>query len=170
MTEKEVLEKLNFFKESIFSLKKEIAEDEELIVGLTNSNEDFQKEIKKLKEEVEYWKEKAMENPEEISEMENYKESSQKMFDEYTKRIQEIERLKKKLSIKEATENKDVKIVMKPAEIELEEMLKKIEKEGFKNIPTEKRVKMLEEQRKQIEENEKCFKTDRKQLERQFTL
>ena len=170
MTEKEVLEKLNFFKESIFSLKKEIAEDEELIVGLTNSNEDFQKEIKKLKEEVEYWKEKAMENPEEINEMENYKESSQKMFDEYTKRIQEIERLKKKLSIKEATENKDVKIVMKPAEIELEEMLKKIEKEGFKNIPTEKRVKMLEEQRKQIEENEKCFKTDRKQLERQFTL
>ena len=170
MTEKEVLEKLNFFKESIFSLKKEIAEDEELIVGLTNSNEDFQKEIKKLKEEVEYWKEKAMENPEEINELENYKESSQKMFDEYTKRIQEMERLKKKLSIKEATENKDVKIVMKPAEIELEEMLKKIEKEGFRNIPNEKRVKMLEEQRKQIEENEKCFKTDRKQLERQFTL
>ena len=170
MTEKEVLEKLNFFKESIFSLKKEITEDEELIVGLTNSNEGFQEEIKKLKEEVEYWKEKAIENPEEINEMENYKESSQKMFDEYTKRIQEIERLKKKLSIKEATENKDVKIVMKPAEIELEEMLKKIEKEGFSNIPSKKRVKMLEEQRKQIEENEKCFKTDRKQLERQFTL
>ena len=170
MTEKEVLEKLNFFKESISSLKKEIAEDEELILGLTNSNEDFQKEIKKLKEEVEYWKEKAMENPEEINELENYKESSQKMFDEYTKRIQEMERLKKKLSIKEATENKDVKIVMKPAEIELEEMLKKIKKEGFRNIPNEKRVKMLEEQRKQIEENEKCFKTDRKQLERQFTL
>ena len=170
MTEKEVLEKLNFFKESIFSLKKEITEDEELIVGLTNSNEDFQEEIKKLKEEVEYWKEKAMENPEEINEMENYKESSQKMFDEYTKRIQEMERLKKKLSIKEATENKDVKIVMKPAEIELEEMLKKIEKEGFSNIPSKKRVKMLEEQRKQIEESEKCFKADRKQLERQFTL
>lgn len=148
MTEKEVLEKLNFFKESIFSLKKEIAENEKLIVGLTNSNEGFQEEIKKLKEEVEYWKEKAMENPEEINEMENYKESSQKMFDEYTKRIQEMERLKKKLSIKEATENKDVKIVMKPAEIELEEMLKKIEKEGFSNIPNEKRVKMLEEQRK----------------------
>ena len=129
MTEKEVLEKLNFFKESIFSLKKEIAEDEELIVGLTNSNEGFQEEIKKLKEEVEYWKEKAMENSEEINEVENYKESSQKMFDEYTKRIQEMERLKKKLSIKEATENKDVKIVMKPAEIELEEMLKKIEKD-----------------------------------------
>ena len=59
---------------------------------------------------------------------------------------------------------------MKPAEIELEEMLKKIEKEGFRNIPTEERVKMLEGQRKQIEESEKCFKTDRKQLERQFTL
>ena len=170
MTEKEVLEKLNFFKESIFSLKKEIAENEELIVGLTNSNEDFQEEIKKLKEEVEYWKEKAMENPEEINEVENYKESSQKMFDEYTKHIQEMERLKKKLSIKEATENKDVKIVMKPAEIELEEMLKKIEKKGFSNIPNEKRVKTLEEQRKQIEESEKCFKADRKQLERQFTL
>ena len=82
MTEKEVLEKLNFFKESIFSLKKEIAENEELIVGLTNANKGFQEEIKKLNEEVEYWKEKAMENPEEINEVENYKESSQKMFDE----------------------------------------------------------------------------------------
>ena len=170
MTEKEVLEKLNFFKESIFSLKKEIAEDEELIVGLTNSNEGFQEEIKKLKEEVEYWKEKAMENPEEINEIENYKESSQKIFDEYTKRIQEIERLKKKLSIKEATENKDLMIYMKPTETELARVLKKIEKEGFSNIPNEKRVKMLEEQRKQIEESEKCFKADRKQLERQFTL
>ena len=29
---------------------------------------------------------------------------------------------------------------------------------------------MLEEQRKRIEESEECFKTDRKQLERQFTL
>ena len=37
---------------------------------------------------------------------------------------------------------------MKPAEIELEEMLKKIEKKGFSNIPNEKRVKTLEEQRK----------------------
>ena len=55
---------------------------------------------------------------------------------------------------------------MKPAEIELEEMLKKIEKEGFNNIPNKKRVKMLEEQRKQIKESEKCFKTDRKQIER----
>ena len=29
---------------------------------------------------------------------------------------------------------------------------------------------MLEEQRKRIEESEECFKTDRKQLEKQFTL
>lgn len=48
--------------------------------------------------------------------------------------------------------------------------LEKIAKEGFKPIPTEKRIKMLKEQRKRIEESEKCFKTDRKQLERQFTL
>lgn len=43
-------------------------------------------------------------------------------------------------------------------------------KKGFKLIPTKKRVKMLEEQRKRIEESEECFKTDRNQLERQFTL
>ena len=53
---------------------------------------------------------------------------------------------------------------------ETELILEKIAKEGFKPIPTRKRVKMLEEQRKRIEESEKCFKTDRKQLERQFTL
>ena len=51
-----------------------------------------------------------------------------------------------------------------------EKILEKIAKEGFKPIPTEMRVKMLERQRKRIEESEKCFKTDRKQLERQFTL
>lgn len=49
-------------------------------------------------------------------------------------------------------------------------ILEKIAKEGFKSIPLKKRVKMLEAQRKRIEESEKCFKTDRKQLERQFTL
>lgn len=53
---------------------------------------------------------------------------------------------------------------------EIELILEKIVKEGFKPIPTEKRVKILEEQRKRIEKSEKCFKTDRKQLERQFTL
>lgn len=53
---------------------------------------------------------------------------------------------------------------------ELELMIDKIAKDGFKPISIEKRVKMLEEQRKRIEESEKCFKTDRKQLERQFTL
>lgn len=50
-----------------------------------------------------------------------------------------------------------------------EQILEKIVKEGFKPIPIKKRVKMLEKQRKRIEESEKCFKTDRKQLERQFT-
>ena len=48
--------------------------------------------------------------------------------------------------------------------------LEEIAKKGFKSIPLKKRVKMLEAQRKRIEESEKCFKTDRKQLERQFTL
>ena len=48
--------------------------------------------------------------------------------------------------------------------------LEKIAKEGFKSIPIKKRVRILERQRKRIEESEKCFKTDRKQLERQFTL
>ena len=51
-----------------------------------------------------------------------------------------------------------------------EVILEKVAKEGFKSIPLKKRVKMLEKQRKRIEESERCFKTDRKQLERQFTL
>ena len=56
---------------------------------------------------------------------------------------------------------------------EVEPVLKKIAdvlKKGFKFIPIKKRVKMLEEQRKRFEESEECFKTDRNQLERQFTL
>ena len=56
------------------------------------------------------------------------------MFDEYTKRIQEMERLKKKLSIKEAAEKKDVKIVMKPAEIELEDILNEKGKDKLKKV------------------------------------
>ena len=54
--------------------------------------------------------------------------------------------------------------------IKEEQILEKIAKEGFKPIPLKKRIKMLKAQRKRIEESEKCFKTDRKQLERQFTL
>lgn len=57
----------------------------------------------------------------------------------------------------------------KEAEL-MSEKIASVLKKGFKLIPTEKRVKMLEEQRKRIEESEECFKTDRKQLEKQFTL
>jgi hypothetical protein len=53
---------------------------------------------------------------------------------------------------------------------EMEKVLSECVKNGFSSIPIEKRVKQLEEQRKRIEESEKCYKTDRKQLERQFTL
>lgn len=57
----------------------------------------------------------------------------------------------------------------KEAELMSEKITRYIKKE-FKLIPIKKRVKTLEEQRKRIEESEECFKTDRKQLERQFTL
>lgn len=53
---------------------------------------------------------------------------------------------------------------------EMEKALSECVKNGFSSIPIEKRVKQLEEQRKRVEESEKCYKTDRKQLERQFTL
>ena len=53
---------------------------------------------------------------------------------------------------------------------EMEKALSECIKDGFPSIPIEERVKQLEEQRKRIEESEKCYKTDRKQLERQFTL
>ena len=57
----------------------------------------------------------------------------------------------------------------KEAEL-MSEKIAGVLKKGFKLIPTEKRVKILKEQRKRIEESEECFKTDRKQLEKQFTL
>ena len=53
----------------------------------------------------------------------------------------------------------------KEAEL-MSEKITVVLKKGFKLIPTKKRVKMLEEQRKRIEGSEKCFKTDRKQLEK----
>ena len=37
-------------------------------------------------------------------------------------------------------------------------------------MSTEEREKVLEDIEKRVEESERCFKTDRKQLERQFTL
>ena len=57
----------------------------------------------------------------------------------------------------------------KEAEL-MSEKIADVLKKGFKIIPAKKRVKMLEEQRKRIEESEECFKTNRNQLERQFTL
>lgn len=57
----------------------------------------------------------------------------------------------------------------KEAEL-MSEKIASVLKKGFKLIPTKKRIKMLEEQRKRIEESVECFKTDRKQLEKQFTL
>ena len=52
----------------------------------------------------------------------------------------------------------------------MEQILQKCIDKGFKPVSTKKRIKFLREQEKRIEEGEKCFKTDRKQLERQFTL
>lgn len=55
-------------------------------------------------------------------------------------------------------------------EAEIERALKECIEKGFRSIPIEERIKILEEQKKRVEESERCFKTDRKQLERQFTL
>lgn len=52
----------------------------------------------------------------------------------------------------------------------LEQILREVIEKGFKPMSTEERKKVLEEQKKRVEESERCFKTDRKQLERQFTL
>ena len=51
-----------------------------------------------------------------------------------------------------------------------EKILQECIEKGFKPVPIKKRVKILEKQKKKIEESERCFNTDRKQLERQFTL
>ena len=51
-----------------------------------------------------------------------------------------------------------------------EEILQECIKKGFKPVPINKRVKFLKKLEKKIEKSERCFKTDRKQLERQFTL
>ena len=53
---------------------------------------------------------------------------------------------------------------------EMEKALLECVKNGFPSIPIKERVKQLEEQRKRIEETEKCYKVTREQLQRQFTL
>ena len=51
-----------------------------------------------------------------------------------------------------------------------EKILQECIEKGFKPVSIEKRIKILEKQKKEIEESERCFNTYRKQLERQFTL
>lgn len=53
---------------------------------------------------------------------------------------------------------------------EMEKVLSECVKDGFPSIPIEERVKQLEEQRKRVEESEKCYKVTKEQLQRQFTL
>jgi ribosome maturation protein Sdo1 len=51
-----------------------------------------------------------------------------------------------------------------------EQILREVIEKGFKPMSTEERERVLEAMEKRVEESERCFKTDRKQLERQFTL
>ena len=51
-----------------------------------------------------------------------------------------------------------------------EQILREVIEKGFKPMSIEEREKVLEAIEKRVEESERCFKTDRKQLERQFTL
>ena len=53
---------------------------------------------------------------------------------------------------------------------EMEQVLLECCKNGFKPIPLKERIKMLKEQKKKVEETEKCFKVSREQLQRQFTI
>ena len=69
MTEKEVLEKLDFFKQA----------------------------IQKLKEERDYWKEQAEENPQEVCEVEEWKEKFQALNDEKLKDTETINDLQSKI-------------------------------------------------------------------------
>lgn len=47
---------------------------------------------------------------------------------------------------------------------EMEQALLECCENGFKSIPLKKRIKILKEQKKKVEETEKCFKVSREQL------
>ena len=68
MTESEVLEKLDFFKQA----------------------------IQKLKEELEYWKEQALENPQEVCETEGWTEAWKKLNEERLNDAETISELRRK--------------------------------------------------------------------------
>lgn len=53
---------------------------------------------------------------------------------------------------------------------EIEQALLECCKNGFKHITLKERIKMLKEQKKKADEEEKRFKTSREQLQRQFTI
>jgi chromosome segregation ATPase len=125
MTEKEVLEKLDFFKQA----------------------------IQKLKEERDYWREQAEENPQEVCEVEEWKEKFQALNDEKLKDAETINDLQSKIE--------QVRNDFTDADLECDRLKVEIERADSAYA---KLAKMYNEKKPEVDSDKKYTEEDLKKL------
>ena len=125
MTEKEVLEKLDFFKQA----------------------------IQKLKEERDYWKEQAEENPQEVCEVEEWKEKFQALNDEKLKDAETINDLQSKIE--------QVRNDFTDADLECDRLKAEIERADSAYA---KLAKMYNDKKPEVDSDKKYTEEDLKKL------
>lgn len=125
MTEKEVLEKLDFFKQA----------------------------IQKLKEERDYWKEQAEENPQEVCEVEEWKEKFQALNDEKLKDAETINDLQSKIE--------QVRNDFTDADLECDRLKSEIERADSAYA---KLAKMYNDKKPEVDSDKKYTEEDLKKL------
>lgn len=130
MTEKEVLEKLDFFKQA----------------------------IRKLKEERDYWKEQAEENPQEVCEIEEWKEKFQALNDEKLKDAETINDLQSKIE--------QVRNDFTDADLECDRLKSEIERADSAYA---KLAKMYNEKKPEVDSDKKYTEEDLKKLLKKAT-
>ena len=125
MTEKEVLEKLDFFKQA----------------------------IRKLKEERDYWKEQAEENPQEVCEVEEWEEKFQALNDEKLKDAETINDLQSKIE--------QIRNDFTDADLECDRLKSEIERADSAYA---KLAKMYNEKKPEVDSDKKYTEEDLKKL------
>ena len=130
MTEKEVLEKLDFFKQA----------------------------IRKLKEERDYWKEQAEENPQEVCEVEEWKEKFQTLNDEKLKDAETINDLQSKIE--------QVRNDFTDADLECDRLKAEIERADSAYA---KLAKMYNDKKPEVDSDKKYTEEDLKKLLKKAT-
>ena len=130
MTEKEVLEKLDFFKQA----------------------------IRKLKEERDYWKEQAEENPQEVCEVEEWEEKFQALNDEKLKDAETINDLQSKIE--------QIRNDFTDADLECDRLKSEIERADSAYA---KLAKMYNEKKPEVDSDKKYTEEDLKKLLKKAT-